>query len=516
MSTPPVGTGGHHLSLWRAAHLVGVSRAELQQQVRAGRLALHDGQVSTEGLLALYPHTRLEDSGLLEDVTRLREQAFGRRVRERLLPSQEVLAQRLFHQAQELADVRKLVQRYHTVLMDVRAQIHAQAAAAPADSGWQALRAQVDAGFAQALSTKPADALTVMDDMLKVMNAQVKVRPSGHEFRVEGHDSLLQAGLKAGLRLNYGCGNGSCGMCKVRLVEGEVARTGACDYPLSQAERAQGYLLACAHTAASSEVTLELLEAQGPQDIPQQQLVAQLRSARALDTHTWELHLQTPRSHRLRFLAGQWVELGLQSPVGAEVLAHLALASCPCDDRNLLFFVQGTNEGGGLNGGNGDAMFALLQAETLRPGHAVSVRGPWGDFVLHDVTRPLVFVACDQGFAPIKSLIEHALALDDAAPLSLFWLSTRAAGHFLANQCRAWSQALDHVETELLHCTDLQQGVTEVCAALRADLFAPDCAFYLAGPAPFMESVLLALRAEGVPASQIHCAEVLAHPQVRP
>ena len=66
--------------------------------------------------------------------------------------------------------------------------------------------------------------LEVMDDMLKVMTAHVTVRPSSHEFAVEGHATLLQAGLHAGLKLNYGCGNGSCGMCKVRVISGEVAQ----------------------------------------------------------------------------------------------------------------------------------------------------------------------------------------------------------------------------------------------------------------------------------------------------
>ena len=50
------------------------------------------------------------------------------------------------------------------------------------------------------------------------MSAQVTLRPSGHQFAVEGHDTLLQAGLRAGLKLNYGCGNGTCGMCKVRVI----------------------------------------------------------------------------------------------------------------------------------------------------------------------------------------------------------------------------------------------------------------------------------------------------------
>ncbi|MCK7577054.1 MAG: 2Fe-2S iron-sulfur cluster-binding protein [Chromatiales bacterium] len=83
--------------------------------------------------------------------------------------------------------------------------------------------------------------LDVMDDMLKVMSAQVTLRPSGHQFTVEGHDTLLQAGLRAGLKLNYGCGNGSCGMCKVRVIAGDVVQA-PChfDYPLSRDREGAG------------------------------------------------------------------------------------------------------------------------------------------------------------------------------------------------------------------------------------------------------------------------------------
>ena len=69
--------------------------------------------------------------------------------------------------------------------------------------------------------------------------------------------------------------------------------------------------------------------------------------------------------------------------------------------------------------------------------------GPVGDFVLAEGERPLAFVACDTGFAPIKSLIEHAMAVDAAESLSLDWLATRPDGHYLANQCRAWAEAFD-------------------------------------------------------------------------
>ena len=477
------------LTVWRAAQLLGVPRGVLQQRVRKGEIVLADGLVSTETLLKLYPQTELESSGMLERVTRIREEAFGKRVRERLLPSQEVLAQRMFSQGQELADVQRLLQRYHALVIGLRESLKPLGTD---DPRLAALLHQLNDGLARALATESVDLLDVMDDVLKVMSAQVTLRPSGHQFTVEGHDTLLQAGMRAGLKLNYGCGNGSCGMCKVRLIDGQVARTLHTDYALSEAEKAQGYLLACAHTAASSELTLETLEAVGPADMPAQQINTQVRAVRELAPDTRLLHLQTPRSQRLRFLAGQSVTLGLAGGEGQRI--SLPVASCPCDDRNLHFYVARDDSNG----------FAKqLFADALKPGDAVTLWGPEGEFVLAEGQRPLVFAACDTGFAPIKSLIEHALSLDVAPSLSLFWLATRADGHFMANQCRAWSEALDLFEYSLLAHADAAAGASQVAAAIRADLFDIDCDFYLAGPPAFVRCLHDSLRAAGVPAAQL-------------
>src|SRR5512139_4266637 len=115
------------LTLSRAARLIGVPRGTLQRHVRDGRLPSNDGLVSTEGLARLYPAWSAEDSGAFERVARLKEEAFGRRVQERVLPAQDVLAQRLFAQSQELADVRRHLQRYHELVVDLRTRIDALA-----------------------------------------------------------------------------------------------------------------------------------------------------------------------------------------------------------------------------------------------------------------------------------------------------------------------------------------------------------------------------------------------------
>jgi CDP-4-dehydro-6-deoxyglucose reductase len=480
------------LSIWRAAQVVGVSRGVMQKKIREGELHSSEGMVSTDELLRVFSHVVIKEPGDLERVTKIKEESFGRRVRERMLPSQEVLAQRLFSQSQELADLRRHLQSYHDLVMASLDRVRELSASA-GNGVLQDLGRFLEKGLSDVLATESADVLTIMDDMLKVMSAHVTVRPSGREFSVEGHDTLLQAGLSAGLHLNYGCGNGTCGLCKARVIAGDVARVMPHDYQLSEAEKLQGYTLLCAHTAASSDLVIETLEALGPQDIPDQQIVTRVRALRPLGADTLLLHLQTPRTNRLRFLAGQGVTLGMTLH-GEDVHGAYPIASCPCDDRNLHFYIARDND---------DAFACQLFGDTLKVGDAVTVWGPQGDFVLAENQRPLVFLACDTGFAPARGMLEHAMAADSAESLSLYWLATRPDGHFLENQCRAWTDALDNFDYSLHAETDVVAGTHALVGAMKADVFMMRCDFYIAGPELFIETAKRDLLAAGVPEQQI-------------
>ena len=483
------------LTLSRAARLIGVPRGELQREIRDGRLAANDGMVSTAGLLKLYPQLNLEESGAFERVARLKEEAFGRRVFERTLPGREVLAQRVFAQSQELADTRRHLQRYHDLVVAMQQRMD-DAADAASEPALRELRAFLERGLAEVLATETADPIAIMDDMLKVVSAHVAVRPSGKDFFVEGRDTLLQAGLKAGLKFNYGCGNGTCGLCKARIISGDVTKVAPHDYPMSEAERLQGHVLLCVHSAASSEIVLETLEANGPGDIPDQQIAVKLRSVTPLAPDTLHLHLQTPRTTRLRFLAGQSVTLSATA-AGREAQATYAIASCPCDERNLHFHIH--RDGG-------DAFAQLLFDRALTSGSTINVAGPVGDFILWEGERRLAFLACDTGFAPIKSLIEHAMAVDAAESFALGWLATRPDGHYLANQCRAWAEAFDQFRYVACTADDPAMGAARLVGDMAAALLLAECDVYVAGPAPFLESATVALQAIGVPAGQVYAA----------
>ena len=479
----------HMLTVSRAAHLIGVTRGALQQRIREGELTAHDGMVSTEALLRLYPDIDLEESGAFERVTRIKEQSFGRRVRERMLPSQEILAQRLVAQSEELADLRRHLARYHDLVEALRERIGELPGAATAE-----LARLLDDGLAAVLgSEEKADAIEIADDILRVMSAHVTVRPSGREFFVEGSETVLKAALRAGLAPAYGCGNGNCGLCKARVVAGEVRQTHHHDYPLSAAEKAQNYTLLCSHTAAT-DLVIEVLEADLPADLPEQQMTARVRALTPLDADTLLLHLQTQRSSRLRFFAGQQVSLGVAGGT-ADFGGDYPIASCPCDDRNLLFHIPRDEE---------DEFALRLFAGALRPGDPINVRGPWGDFVLKkDSPAPALFVCCDTGYAPVASLVEHALAVEVAGAIAVCWAVTRPGGHYLDNQCRAWADAIDGFR--YLPCTaaDVAAAADAALAAVGAlaDVAAHDA--YVAGPAPFVAAVAAGLRQRGMAAERL-------------
>ena len=482
------------VTLSRAARLLGVPRGALQRDVAEGRLASNDGMVSLEGIAKLYPDRRPDDSGAFERTAKVREEAFGRRVQERVLPPQEELAQRLFAQSRELAEARSHLSRYHELVVALRERIEELAGESPSIS-LDELHAALDDGLARVLATGPVDELTVMDDVLKIVSAQVTVRPSGHVYFVDGRDSLLQAGLKAGLKLAYGCGNGTCGLCKARVISGEVVKTMPFDYPLSEAERLQGHALLCAHSAGSGEIVIETLEAHGPSEIPEQEVEVRLRSAAPLAPDTLLVHLQTPRGSRLRFLAGQSATL-YGGAAGADARATWPIASCPCDDRNLHFHVARDAR---------DALATMFFDGALVPGDALTLWGPTGDFVLAEGGRPLAFLACDHGYAPIKSLIEHAIAIDAAPTMSLDWLATRPDGHYHANQCRAWAAAFDGFRYEPHTAADPASGARAVVGAMAGALSLPLSRHdvYVAGPGPFVGEACAALAAAGVPATQL-------------
>jgi len=470
------------LTLSRAARLVGVRRGELQSRIRNGELAAFEGMVSADELLRAYPHARLEGNAGLERFDAIKDTAFTRHMRERLLPSTEVLVARLAEQGRERARVQAQLEHYRGIVEQLQARLREN----PDPAGLQAwLRQRLE----PAAPAGQAQPLLAQESFLRIMTAHVQVRPSGHEFFVDGNDSLLEAALRAGLSFDYGCSIGNCGKCKAKVASGQVHRTRHSDYVLTAAEKNAGVVLMCCHTALT-DLVIEAREAHGAADMPLQTLDARIRSVSPLGEDVRLLHLQTPRSTRLRFLAGQSVSLALPDGTGCS----FPVASCPCDERNLHFHVRRRR---------GEA-FAERVFAGLQGVDAVRVEGPRGGFVLNEGShRPLVFIADETGFAPVKSLIEHAMALDAAESLHLYWVASSPAGHYLDNLCRSWADALDNFRYVPV-TAPADAAVTGVLQEVMRDHpRLGDCDVYIAAPSSWANAAEFQLLEHGLPRAQL-------------
>ncbi|MFZ2162156.1 MAG: 2Fe-2S iron-sulfur cluster-binding protein [Sideroxyarcus sp.] len=492
------------LSLTRAARLIGVTRAELQKKIQRGEMISHDGTVTVENLLACYPDAQLEDNAESRRIAQIKERAFGKRVMERVLPEPEVLAARITELGRTLANSQEQVKQFNALLGklwdklgEIEAQLDAKSCTAM-DNLKTWIKREVD------LAMEPGfiNPLAIKDNVLRVTTAQVTVLPSKQDFLVEGHDSILEAAVRSGIPLNYGCSGGNCGLCKAKVLSGEVRKTRQHDFVISETEKTQGYVLLCSNTAVS-DVVIEAEVAGSVQDIPYQQISAHVKNLGQIADDMILLHLQTPRTQRLRFLAGQSVTLH----VGQSYSAELPIASCPCDDRNLLFHIS-------RQSGN---LFSDFVFDHLKPNDTVEIEGPHGEFILQEKSqRPLYFFAFDTGFAPIKSLIEHALSLE-VENIHLHWTGSNPQSIYLPNIAHAWDDALDnfhyeeHVAGFDLRTVSSKRGgallkqLGEITSA-DADLLQGD--IYIAGPEAAVSIAEHYFLGKGLPKTRVAVASV--------
>lgn len=422
------------VSLSRAAKLVGLSRGALQKKVHDLELNSFEGQVNLDDIERIFPDVQIEDNHIIEDLEKIVEQALkkarGEKLATLLAPDTSTLAARLKSITNEHAHAQKQVRELTQVISNLQLKISNLAESSESPYLLEDLNNWISDSLNDIqdydLSPRP---ILEKDTVLRVIAAQVHLINTGHEYFVEGNNSILEAGLSAGLALNYGCSNGNCGKCKARLISGEIKKIKPHDFVLSESEKLQNYFLCCSNTAIT-EVEIEAEEADNEKDIPQQQIAAKVKKVNLLSDDLLILNLKTPRTKRLRFLAGQNAMLSREDFPAVEI----PIASCPCDDMNIQFHIAR------------DSNNPLLQYifEELKSSDSVHIEGPTGSFILdEDSNNTTIFIAFDTGFAPIKSLIEHAVTLEHAESIHLYWIHT-GEKPYMHNQCRAWEDALDN------------------------------------------------------------------------
>ena len=263
------------------------------------------------------------------------------------------------------------------------------------------------------------------------MEYTVTIQPSGHIFPAHDKEAILESGLRAGHNLKYQCDNGSCGECKARLLSGEVNQLQTSDFRFTGVEKKQGYFLPCI-CEAKSDLEIEAGEFSSAADVPYQEISTKVKKIDCIQDDIIILQLRTPRSNTLRFLAGQSAVVELPD----KSAKTLQVASCPCNGMLLEFHIRRR-----ADDGFSDYLFGQLNIND-----EITIKGPAGEFILDDETqRALLFIAYDTGFAGVKSLIEHAIALEMNQDIHLYRIACNPDEDYMHNICRAWADAIDNL-----------------------------------------------------------------------
>ena len=474
------------IPLCRLAKIVGLPRTELQRMVQSGELAASDGQVEFAEVLRAFPEARFVDETEIARVEGIKEIAVGKRGRDReRLPDPAILSRRLDVLGQDFARLEAALRhqtQVHGWLGD-RLGALAEEGRLPPETA-----REIRSWLARELAERPEDSerwqrLVARERTMRLFSAQVRVQSKDIAFEAQGNETLLEAGLRAGLSFAYGCSNGGCGECKARLVSGEVVKLRPHDYRLTEAEAARGVALMCCYAPLGDMVIEAALP--GADEIPEQTIEARVRAVEALGSRVVALHLLTPRSDRLQFLAGQRLRLRI-----GEAAGEVSIASCPCEERRIeLHLVRGSE-------------LAVL-AEGLRANETAEIAGPFGGFVLDDASaRPLLFVAEGVGYAPIKGLLQHALSRDRAPSIVLHWFGG-AEGLYQEALPRSYAAALDE-----FRYVPVSNPAAEASAAALATLAgAPELSqteVYAAGSPEFLASLRALLASVGLPDAHYH------------
>jgi CDP-4-dehydro-6-deoxyglucose reductase, E3 len=244
----------------------------------------------------------------------------------------------------------------------------------------------------------------------------VTIEPHARTLRVAATQPVLEAALAAGLNLPHSCKSGHCGSCRARLVSGQIGYPDTRPLGLSVQEEHAGYVLLC-QARAQSDLVVEARLIASVTDVEIKTLPCRIAQLTPLAVDVMQVWLRLPAVERLRFQPGQYLDVLL--PGGRR--RSFSIASPPHDSELIELHVRRVS-GGGFT----ERLFAPHAAgatadPALAIGALLRIEGPIGQFVYRDGMDPVLMVAGGTGFAPLKSMLRHALEQGPRRRIHLYW-----------------------------------------------------------------------------------------------
>ena len=329
------------------------------------------------------------------------------------------------------------------------------------------------------------------------MSFQVTLQPSGLEFPASADDTVLESALAAGLLLPYSCPDGACGVSKSKVLSGDLDLGRFGEGTLTEAEREAGMALLCC-ARPRSDLVLEVRQVSRAGEIQIKKLPCRVQKLVRAADDVIVLEIRLPATEKFQFIAGQYIDFLLADGKRRS----FSIANAPTGADHLELHIRHVPGG----------FFTTHVFEKLKEKDILRFEGPLGGFRLDESSkRPIVLLAGGTGFAPIKSIVEHAIATGIQRPMTLYWGSRNRAGLYQFDVARGWEDKLPGFRfVPVLSDSPADDGWTGrtglAHAALMADL--PDLSgheVYACGSPAMIDAARAALTREcGLPADAFH------------
>lgn len=259
---------------------------------------------------------------------------------------------------------------------------------------------------------------------------KISINDGARELSVDGGRPLLATLMAEGIFIPSACGGrGSCGLCKLTVIEG-AGEPSTVEAPwITEAERGRQVRLACqvkVKRAMRIRVAEELFSIR--------EFRTEVLSIRDLTYDIKEVTLKLVDPPEMDLRPGRYIQFvvpayeltpepvyraySVSSPPSAKGIVELEIRLVP----------------------NGICTTYVFRH--LKVGDAVTINGPYGDFFLRDSDREAVFVAGGSGMAPIKSMLLDMAEKGSDRKATYFFGARAARDLFLVEEMRALERRL--------------------------------------------------------------------------
>ena len=329
----------------------------------------------------------------------------------------------------------------------------------------------------------------------------IKIADSDVAFACSADDTITRAALRAGLGMPYECNVGSCGTCKIELLDGEIESAWPAAPALSERDRSKNRVLGCqTHPHGDCTIKVRLAQQYVPAHRPRR-FTTTLTAVRDITHDIREFHLRADES--LPFLPGQYALLSLPGVPGQRAYSM----SNAVDAEGAAIWEFQIKR---MPGGQGTTVLF----DKLQINDCIGMDGPFGSgYLREDSPRDVVCISGGSGISPMLSIARAMMRKPAMAARKLHFFY---GGRALRDICGETElRALPGFGERLLYYPSLSiaepgdnwnghTGFVHENVLTTVGGAPADYEYYFAGPPAMTQATQRLLIQNKVPLSQMH------------